>query len=90
MLFQRDQQRGMDRSQMTIARETRRNTHHPPAEMEEEALQILKNRKKQIPVVQIGTTHHLGTVTSTRKRKENLMVLMEPDIDLDSVSLSPL
>ncbi len=48
--------------------------HHPPPEMEEEdeeeALQILKNRKnKQIPVVQIGATHHLGTVTNTRKRK---------------------
>jgi hypothetical protein len=48
---------------------------------------IEEQKTKQIPVVQIGATHHLGTLTNARKRKENSMVLMEPDIDLDSVSL---
>jgi hypothetical protein len=86
MLFQTDQQRCMDRSQMTIARGTRRNTCTHLVRWKKKHYNI-EVTEKQIPVVQIGATHHLGTVTNTRKRKEKLMVLMEPDIDLDSVSL---
>jgi len=48
----------------------KKKRHHPLPKIEEEAHYNIEEQKKQIPVVQIGATQHLGDGHQYKKKKK--------------------
>ncbi len=62
----------MDRSQMSNSQRNKKKRHHPPPQMEEEAHYNNEEQKKQVPVVQIGATQHLGDSNQYKEKKRKV------------------
>jgi len=50
----------------------KKKRHHPPPQMEEEAHYNNEEQKKQVPVVQIDATQHLGDSHQYKEKKRKV------------------